>query len=295
LLPFSKNEIEQFIRAFPWENANDADNLIDVMKGAPELLELASTPLLLTIIVIVAQQWGFNRLPKRKEGLYKLILDLLFGEWDAAKGVRRPQEIDDDFLRLRILKKVAFRLYAEGRRSFTREEFVNAVTSSYGSKVRVDEAVRFFGRLIRDCIILPLSKDSYGFFHFSIQEYLAAEDLCDDVNPNRVFESVQNFFSQPGWWEEVLVFYAGLKRDIGGVLEELHKKSFPAFAPGHSPISNEVELNPDFLRLITRMIKAADETDFGSLNARGSVAWAFAKLNIRDKADYWRRMAQSPW
>jgi hypothetical protein len=94
LLPFSKNEIEQFIRAFPWENANDADNLIDVMKGAPELLELASTPLLLTIIVIVAQQWGFNRLPKRKEGLYKLILDLLFGEWDAAKGVRRPQVKD---------------------------------------------------------------------------------------------------------------------------------------------------------------------------------------------------------
>lgn len=286
LVPFSKPEIQKFIRDFPWKNESHAELLLSILDDAPELLDLAASPLLLTLIVVIAQNWGPERLPKRKEGLYEWIVDLLLGEWDASKGVSRPQAIEDQKQRLEILKKVAYGLYSKRKRSFTREEFVDATIAAHAPKIiEADTAVRFFASLVRDCIIIPLTNSNFGFFHFSIQEYLSAAHLCDDVYPNRLIMAIQEFFRQGGWWEEVLVFYAGSKRNIGSLLEDLHTKSFPAYKGGNT-------LNPNFLRLLRRMLQVADSTDIEALEVRGAVAVAFAELEVGGHKEHWLEIAR---
>jgi hypothetical protein len=168
------------------------------------------------------------------------------------------------------------------KRSFTKEEFVEATVSTQIIKpFPVDLAVRYFANLERDCVIVPLTKQSYGFFHFSIQEYLAASDLCDDIYPDRVFTALQEFLREEGWWEEVLVFYAGIKRDITGILVELSNKSGLANSG----------LDPNFQRLLRRMLSAADFTDTKSITPRGTIAAAFAQLNVGGERERWQNLA----
>ncbi len=281
VLPFSATEIEKFIKGFPWEKAADAQLLISVLDDAPELFELATTPLLLTLIVILAQTKGPERIPKRREGLYELILQLLLGDWDVSKGLRKPQTIEDEKMRLMVVKKAAYKLYSMRKRSFTKEEFVEAIIASQVKQpFEVDLAVRHFADLLRDCVIVPLTRSSFGFFHLSIQEYLAAAELADDIYPDRVFGAIQEFLGPSGWWEEVIVFYAGIKRNVGDILTGLSNKS---------GVANR-GLNPNFQRLLRRMLSAADLTDHKTIVARGSIAAAFAELKVGGEDAHWRDM-----
>lgn len=285
LVEFSQEKIERLVREFPWEDIGMADSLLAVLRKAPELQALSRTPLFLTLIIILAQTYGAKGLPRRREGLYRVILDLLLGEWDLSKGVNRQYEVEEKEVRLKVLRKVAFRLYYNNRRSFTRDEFFESLAVSNPSKpFTVDASLGFLADLVRDCIIVPLGRESFGFFHFSMQEYLAAEELRDDVYPDRVFSAIAEF-SRTGWWEEVLVFYAGLKRDMKDLIEEMHSKSIAVYDGNR--------ISPSFLRLMGRMLDAANFTDLNVIQPRSFIAATFAELNINGEREKWRRLARS--
>lgn len=284
LLPFSRDQVKSFIGQFPWRDANDVDRLLHVLESSSELSALVQLPLLLTLVSILSQHLGPENIPKRREELYRLLIKLLLGEWDTIKGVQRPHAVKEPDIRLAILRRVAYSLYAMRKRAFTKDEFIALCLSAIPTRsINREVALHLFDDLIRDCILIPLSRDEFGFYHFSIQEYLAAEELSQDIDSDRVLRAVEEYF-RSGWWEETLVFYAGIKRDVKTLIDALHKYLTPKIVAGSMP-------SDSLIRLLTRWLDVADFTKPEDLNPRGTVARALSKLNIGGGKIPWDRFA----
>ena len=276
LLPFKDDQIAEFVKRFPWREACNASTMLEVLTREKDLRELGRSPLLLTLMCILAQARGVSNLPARRATLYGLIVDLLLTEWDLAKGIQRERIVDDVALRLAVLERTAYGLYERGLRYFSRDECVDVIVSSYPlTDGSLELGLILFADLVRDCILVPGGQGQFGFLHYSIQEYLAARELSRDVNLERVLRAMREF-SAKGRWEEVLVFYAGIKRDIGPLLT---CAEFPSALGGS-----------DWPRLMERMLKVADFTRPETLEVHGTLARMFEALEIGGMREHWRRL-----
>ncbi len=283
LQPITEEKMELVIHRFPWEDRDRAAKLIATLKASPELSALARNPLLLMLIIVMATRHDPVALPKRREEIYKHIVNLLLGEWDRAKAVVRQRAIEDEQLLLRVLQKVAYLLYSREQRAFTKDTFIDlARTAIPGKPLGFETALELFNSLLHDCMLIPLSPDTYGFFHLSIQEYLVAEDLASDVDAARVWRAVEEYFRRGGWWEEVLVFYAGIKRDVSFLINSLHQHLILSVARASN--------NPGLLNLVKRWVEVADLMNPADLNPQGTVAGAFANLNVAGDSERWNKL-----
>lgn len=282
---FSIKQVKLFIQKYLKHDPAKADKLILAIEGSDELMNLSKTPLLLTLIIIMLSIYEPENLPKRKEEIYRKIIDLLLGEWDKAKSVNRTYSISDDKLRRRILQKVSYHLYNERKRAFTKEDFTSIIQVAIPSiNLAIETSLNFFNDLLRDCIIIPLSFEKYGFFHFSIQEYLAAEELANDIDTRRIWRTVEEYFGSGGWWKEVLYFYAGIKRDVGFLLNDLNRHLATNIINDHK--------NKELTNLIWTWLSVADLTDIRLLNPRGTVARALYDMKIGDDYAKWKKLSK---
>lgn len=211
---FDDRSIETFTRRFPWTKEADAIAFAAGLARSPELRELARTPFLLTLMAILAKRLGAARLPKRREMLYEMIVKLLLGEWDEAKGLTRVRSVPPDVERA-LLARVAYQLYADKRRSFERSEFLDICRRSAPTETLREGAVEeVWQALIDSCVIVSLpGSDTYTFVHLSIHEYLAAVQLTQMIGYWHLTSALEEY-AKSGWWEEVLVFFAGIRRDM---------------------------------------------------------------------------------
>jgi predicted NACHT family NTPase len=244
------------------------------------LTELAKSPLLLTLICLVAQAGGIRELPTRRASLFELIVRLLLLEWDLAKGIQRTRAVDDEALRRVVLQRTAYALYDRGRRFFSKEEFVDVLVSCYPLG---DFGLMIFTDLVRDCILVPAGQSQFGFLHYSMQEYLAAMEVCSDSDLKRALKSLEEFDST-GKWEEVLVFYAGIRRDIGAFLLSAHR-----YLPTRY---DQLDHQSPLVRLVDRMLIVADFTQADRLEVGGRIASVFALLKVGGRVESWRERAR---
>jgi hypothetical protein len=259
VLPFSWAQINQYIEQFPWSHPEKANKLIQVLRTNEELGALAQTPLLLTLIAILTTRFDPERLPSRRDEIYDLVTKLLLSEWDSAKGLRRTYSIEEGPTRAAVIEKTAYTLYSMHRTAFGKREFAELCASSISpGGLQRDDMYALVDELVRDCVLIPVSKDIYKFFHLSLHEYLAGRDLCRDISPERVDSAIVEYFRTDGdWWEEVLVFYAGIKRDIGVLIGQR--------------LYNDLSGNSHTLlvRLLRRWKTTADLTDLERVGVKG--------------------------
>jgi len=92
---------------------------------------------------------------------------------------------------------------------------------------------------LRDSLVIEQPGGQLGFFHFSIHEYLAAASLAGQVALRQLWNAVAEYF-RDGWWEEVLVFYAGIKRDVAPLITDLHRHMTPGTWPGSKRLRRQL-------------------------------------------------------
>jgi predicted NACHT family NTPase len=132
---FSPAEVRQFVR--DWTRAVEttlagdaspeilrladaqADHLIAAIESNPRAADLAVNPLLLTVIALVHRYR--DSLPGRRSELYEEAVEVLLGNWDAAKPGMPPQftigEIKlDSGDRRSLLEPIAFWMHAREQR-----------------------------------------------------------------------------------------------------------------------------------------------------------------------------------
>ena len=88
LEPLGDDDIGRLVGKFSWRDAKDGERLTHVLTSTNAFREIARNPLLLTLVILVAQSRGVEDLPTRREGLFDAIVRLFLGEWDTQKRDR---------------------------------------------------------------------------------------------------------------------------------------------------------------------------------------------------------------
>ncbi len=241
LAPLSTGQVDRFIErwylgaargAFAWseETAEErARQLRQALAGRPYLGDLASRPLLLTLMATLHSSWG--QLPEDRADLYEETVKLLLGRWQRAREVKGPggaaavepgiaQVLGVAESRLRgALERLAYGIHrrqggepgrGEAPADVTRGEVLEAFEPLLAE---VEGGVLLDYLEQRAGILISRRQGIYAFPHRSVQEYLAACHLGNLGDP--AAEIRRHAFEDPVWWREVVLLALGRMKRSG--------------------------------------------------------------------------------
>jgi len=240
LAPFSEEQVNRFVDrwyqavrpSMGWneDTARDkGERLRAALRERPYLGDLASRPLLLTLMATLHSSWG--QLPEDRADLYEETVKLLLGRWQRAREVKAPggeivtepgiaQALGVGEGRIRAaLEALAFQVHQRQRSEAGRDdapadisegEVLVAFKPLLGS-VEPDALLGYLRD--RAGLVIAHREGVYAFPHRSFQEYLAA---CYQASlPQGAENLCQLAQDDPAWWREVYLLAAGKLKQGG--------------------------------------------------------------------------------
>jgi formylglycine-generating enzyme required for sulfatase activity/energy-coupling factor transporter ATP-binding protein EcfA2 len=232
LLDFDRAAIEQFAnkwcRAFETSTLGDTPEarasaeterrgLLEAIDANPGVAQLASNPLLLTILALIKRQ-GVS-LPNRRVELYELYLKTLITAWSKARALdRRPVGPPQDYLQtIAVLGPLALWLRKENPTAglVTEERLIEWLTEFFkgedwglkqGAAMRQAreflDSVRKYSNLL-----LERGQGRFGFIHLTFEEALAARGLVQagQLKLDDSLAVIRQYLTDPGWRETILL------------------------------------------------------------------------------------------
>lgn len=234
--PLSFEQIEQFVSNWYQEverlrrgGQNDlgtkdaayrnTENLLNQVQEHKALRDLASNPLLLTLIVTAHQQ--NQSIPFRRVELYQTICEVMLGKRQEAKGIRSQLSIRD---KLSVLQPLALELMQRQTRQFQLWEVETLFTEHLAKLPNPPETLDFLKQLQAvDALIAKEREGDYEFAHLSFQEYLAAVEV-KETKQEEIFLNVLQDPDQLSWWADTMRLYAA-QTDATQLVEAIVQES----------------------------------------------------------------------
>ena len=201
------------------------------MKGAlrdnPGIRQLATNPMLLSIIALV--QHSLRSLPRDRAKLYESCAKILLDQWDVSRGLH----VDDTHLRFdqkeAIMRRIAYALHTGeigtsggGREANTAEieQIISGVLPALDG--RQSDAAHLLRILVeRSGLLVERRRDVLAFAHLTFQEYFTARYCSKDRQESRDF-LLQSERVMADWWREPILLYSGMLTDSSEFLQRLH-------------------------------------------------------------------------
>ncbi|MBI5247692.1 MAG: hypothetical protein HY923_10970 [Elusimicrobia bacterium] len=214
LLPFTPEQLRRFIQlsfVSEPEHSEKAVTILAHLKKHPELIKVVRSPLLATILCVLAKK--NVPLPDSEIQIYQERMRLLFGHYDHVKGITRiltPTDILD-----RVARKIAFYLHSNQIRYAQRDDLYVVALRSMPKDLSSATAKAVVDELIDPCNVLQLmtSNGDFGFGHLRFQEYFAASELHS--NPALDIFSIMRQSN----WRGPLILLAQLAESLDWLME----------------------------------------------------------------------------
>lgn len=197
------------------EQASETDALFRAVEGAPKTLELATTPLLATLLFLVWRREG--DLPERRVELYELCCRMLIESWEAHHDVAYTGVLADIGWErhLRLLAPLAYAIHNGGQRTDAPAgELIPVLAQAMQAEGLAPpasatlEAEKFLRTLsLRSGLLQFLGGNRYGFPHLTFQEYLAARHIAAQPDPDYIDLVMVDLHK--AWWREVHLLVIG--------------------------------------------------------------------------------------
>jgi hypothetical protein len=218
LLPFTDEQVSYFINGWFIDDQASANAVKSHLATTPELREIVRSPLLATILCVLAEHKV--PLPNGELNMYSERLKLLFGHYDIHKKTKRIES--HHTLLEKVARKLAFYMHGESVRAMSPVDLENIAVRIFGAQKDVGEAQvrKAVHELIDPCnVLVPMTADGdFGFGHLRYQEHLSAIELCS----NRGIDLGPLLTSS--WWRSVLVLFAKLTDSITYVVQDALEK-----------------------------------------------------------------------
>lgn len=246
IVDFEDDEIEEFIKY--WTTAlekqaqgntavarSDAEidrrELLDSIQQNPGVRQLASTPLLLTILALMKRQ-GVS-LPERRVQLYDQYVNTMLSTWNRARSLsgRAPGRAIDELQTVRILAPLALWMHevSPGVGLVGREDMRRKLEELFleRSEASPHQAARQFLIDVREhaALLLERGPGEYGFIHLTFEEYLAAVAIAlkGQGNAVSIIETLSDHVGEQAWREVTLltIGYLGIRQQLPKVAGEV--------------------------------------------------------------------------
>ena len=240
LAPFNDGQVQRFITRWygavapglGWDMPTAqrrGERLAAALQERPYLADLASRPLLLTLMATLHSSWG--QLPEDRADLYEETVKLLLARWQRGRevlgadgqpllepGIAQVLGVGETSIR-EALERLAFSVHQRQR-----DRTAGAAEAGDIGEGEIYVAFKpLLGALAPDVLLSYLQERAgllierrtgvYAFVHRSLQEYLAACYLVGQ--PNAAGQLLPLLTEDPAWWREVFVLGAGKKKRGG--------------------------------------------------------------------------------
>lgn len=225
---FNEEQIEGFVRNWFLEEPNIADECIKRLKASPQLNELSSIPLLITLLCISYN--ANNDFPNNRAELYEEAIGALLRHWDSSRRIRRDSP--DPYNQLTIKQKenmfarIAFGTFSENRYFIREQELTKMIGNFIGNlpafnaeNLEVDSSEVLRAIEAQHGIFVERAKYIHSFAHLTFQEYFTAKFIIDNDNSrNKTLEKLVKEHLYDFKWKEVFLLVASMLPDADELL-----------------------------------------------------------------------------
>jgi hypothetical protein len=212
LADFSDEQIESFIRNWFSDNPSTGDQCWRTMNDTPSIREIASIPLLLTLLCLAYDE--NLAFPPNKAELYKDAIDALLRRWDTSRKIRRAQIYKNFSTRRKetMLSQIAIDTF-ESNQYFlpqrTLEEYILDFMRNLpevemrGVELDGEELLKSIEKQYG--IFVERAKGIYSFSHLTFQEYFAAKYLVENAVNGTIRVLIDQRLTDARWGEVFLI------------------------------------------------------------------------------------------
>ncbi len=232
--PFTEVEVADFnykqIKTFAakWFQAKNsgsdtADRFMEQLKFNPPIRELATNPLLLTLLLLEFEDSG--DFPTDRAELYKRGIATLLRKWDAKRGIVRDRVYRNLSVQRKkdLLSQLALTTFEGKDFFFTKRDFGRYIAEFIRNlpdaqtdpeALQVDSEAVLKSIESQHGLLVERARDIYSFSHLTFQEYFTARKIVKSSEPQALEKALQGLvshISDKSWREIFLLTVAMLQ------------------------------------------------------------------------------------
>lgn len=232
---FDNAQIDAFSRQWFEDKAIAAQSFLRSLARWPQLAELATTPLLLTLLCLAFESSG--TLPGSRSELYQEGISTLLRKWDASRGIHRDQIYQKLSTKRKeeLLGEIALTTFEQGQYFFHQRDLEYMIAdyirdlpeaSSDSAVLQVDSSTVLHSIEAQHGLLVERAKYYYSFSHLTFHEYFSARELV--LNSDNLKETMVNLVqahaTEPRW-RELFLLTSELLRNADLLLSPLADKA----------------------------------------------------------------------
>ncbi len=243
IAPFAKIQIETFIQKWFGEfrrNNAPEDQIEEFLKklSLPEnwsFRRLMTTPLFLHLACSMFHYQDNSSL--KKVEFYKQGIDLLLGEWDEIRGIKRGQEYEGFALlqKLKLISQIACTTFEQKQYFFAEdvlEQHVNTYIKTMPNVSQEPEEISQLSKFVLRAIesqhgvLAERRKGIFSFSYLALQEYFTARKIVINHNFQPLGESLQGLVSHitDPHWREIFLLTSIMLHQADGLMQLMEQE-----------------------------------------------------------------------
>ena len=184
---FDSRQITTFVQKwFQDKEPAKADGLTQQLRENRPILELATNPLLLTLLCLVFEESA--KFPTNRSELYEEGIDILLKRWDEKREIERTQIYKNLSVQRKkdLLSKIALITFERGDYFFKQKELEQHISDyicNLPNAQNDQEALQVDSEAVLNSIeaqhglLVERAKGIYSFSHLTFQEYFTAREM----------------------------------------------------------------------------------------------------------------------
>lgn len=224
---FDEEQIQVFVtKWFQSKNPAKAEKFMEKLADNEPIQELASSPLLLTLLCLVFGE--LTNFPHNRAELYEEGVDILLKRWDGKRGIERDQLYKNLSAKRKedLLSLIALENFRQGNYFFkqkTAETYIAQFIENLPDAKSDPEALRLDSEDVLRSIeanhglLVTRAKGIYSFSHLTFQEYFATRKLTLNPTTETLRELVSHLTEKR--WREVILLAVEMLEDATELMQ----------------------------------------------------------------------------
>ncbi|WP_038015527.1 NACHT domain-containing NTPase [Synechococcus sp. PCC 7335] len=231
---FDADQVEAFAHRWFANKPILPQTFLQSLSKRPRLVELAVTPLLLTLLCLAFEV--SSSLPSSRSELYQEGIETLLKKWDSSRGIHRDQVYKKLSLRRKedLLSQIALTTFQQAQYFFRQHDLEYLIThyirnlpeaSDDLEVLQVDSTTVLHSIEAQHGLLVERAKRCYSFSHLTFHEYFVARELT--LNSANLKETMARLADEQALqprWREVFLLASELLRDANLLLFPLAAK-----------------------------------------------------------------------